>query len=149
MSFSREPAQRLTNAFVVSGGSDAYFYNGTTLAAALVAGGATQVGSLIVAPTAAAITTAVGTVQAAAYAAIPARSATLTDLGTTLTVQVADAADGAVALKLRKVKYQTATSVFVTGYVVEENNYNGGLIGSGTSGGSTAANALKVAVARV
>jgi len=133
----RAPSQRLTNTLVVSSGATASVFSLADLTTQLIAAGAAQIGSLFVAPNAAAIATAAG---AATLLSSPAASATLTDLGKTITIEVSGATDGAVLLKLREVKYQTATSTFLVGYVVVENNYNGGV---------ASANRLKVAVARV
>lgn len=132
----RAPAQRLTNAFSVMPTTVCYVYTLANLSAQLAANSVQQVGSLFVAPTVAAVTTAFG---AASTSTAPA-GATLTDMGKSLTIEVNNATDGAAYVKLQEVKYQTATSVFVTGYVVVENNYNGGMAN---------ANLLKVAVCRV
>lgn len=130
------PAQRLTNAFTVSSSATCYFYALADLTTQLAATNCTQVGSVFVAPTVGAVTTAFA---AATPLASPAASSTLTDLGKTVTIEVNNATDGAAYVKLREVKYQTATSTYKIGYVVVENNYNAGM---------SSANLLKVAVAR-
>jgi hypothetical protein len=96
-------------------------YSLSSLTTQLAAVSAVQIGSLFVALTTGNISTAFG---AASTVATPAAGRTLTDLGKTVTIEVSGATDGACVVKLREVKYQTATSTFVTGYVVIENNYN-------------------------
>ena len=120
----RVPAQRLTNAFVVNPSTAAPVFQLANLTTVFAAQGAQIVGSLFVAPSGTAITNAL----AAATAPTVAVNYSLTDLGKTLTVQVNNATDGACYMKFREIKYQTATSTFVTGYVIVENNYqiNGG-----------------------
>lgn len=133
----RAPAQRKTNAFSVLPTTVCYVFQLANLTSVLTANSVQQVGSLFVAPTVAAVTDAFD--AASAIFSAPA-GATLTDLGKTLTIEVNNATDGAAYVKLQEVKYQTLTSTFVTGYVVVENNYNGGM---------ASGNLLKVAVCRV
>jgi hypothetical protein len=118
MSTHRAPAQRLTNTFVV-GNTAAPVFQLANLTTVFAAQSAQQIGSLFVAPSGTAISNAL----AAATAPTVAVNYSLIDLGKTLTVQVNNATDGACYMKFREVKYQTATSTFVTGYVVVENNY--------------------------
>lgn len=128
----RSYAQRLTNAYAVNAAGTTVLYSLTDLTTQLLAqDGVVQNGHLFSAPTIAAVTTAFA---AATTSALPA-NATLTDLGITVRVVVGDA-----IVKLRQVKYQTNATTFVTGYVVVENNYNGGM---------ASANLLKVGVYRV
>jgi hypothetical protein len=114
------PAQRLTNTFVV-GNTAAPIFQLAYLTQQLTAYGSQQIGSLFVAPTTSAIDNSVG--SAGGIAPTAAVNTSLTDLGKTITVQVNNATDGACYMKFREVKYQTATSTFVTGYVIVENNY--------------------------
>ena len=136
MSSHRAPAQRLTNAFSVMPTTVCYVYTMANLSAQLAANSVQQVGSLFVAPTILAVTNAAGD---ATTSTAPA-GATLTDMGKTITIEVNNATEGPAYVKLQEVKYQTATSTFAIGYVVVENNYNGGM---------ASANLLKVAVSRV
>jgi len=118
--------QRLTNTLVVSS-AGGFLMQASDLSSVLLSasyGLGTQVsGSLVTVPSTAALIAAFQRLQAtSAYSALAA-SATLTDLGKDLLVEVVGSTDGAAAVRLREVKYQTATNTFVTGYVVLENNY--------------------------
>jgi hypothetical protein len=108
-------SQPKTNTLKV-GGTVAPMYTLASIQTALAAQSVVAVGSVFVAPSASAITSAVGSFSSVGNAAV---NTTLTDLGKTLVVEFNDA-----TVKFREVKYQTAATTFVTGYVVVENNWN-------------------------
>ena len=125
-------AQRKTNGFVVNSSASVNLYSLADLTTQLAAVSATQIGSVFVAPTAAAIVTAFA---AASSSVTAAASSTLTDIGKTIVIE---AAGTDAYVTLREVKYMTAVTTFVTGFVVVDNNWN---LASG--------NKIKVLVARV
>jgi hypothetical protein len=124
MSLTRGLNQPITRSLITIASNNIYSLSSLTTQLTTTAV-AQQIGSLFVCSgTTANINTAFG---AASTVATPAAGRTLTDLGKTVTIEIAAAAsstnDGACVVRLREVKYQTATSTFVTGYVVVENNY--------------------------
>lgn len=109
-------SQRKTNNFKADATTSMYALS--TIVAAQAASTA-QLGSVFV--LAAGGSFALG----AAMSTTVTASHTMTDLGKTLVFQIAG--DNAT-IKMQEVKYQTASAVWQTGYVVVENNFNTGAL---------------------
>ena len=132
MSVARGLAQPLTRNLVAIS-STVIFGGANLLAQFTAAAGFQQVGSLVVAPSISALQTAVA-------AAVPLTAAAaginLIDLGKTITIRVADGLNNNASIKMREVKLQNFANSgnsavpFYTGYVVVENNFNGGIVSS-------------------
>jgi len=130
MSVLRGVAQPLTRNLVAI--SSTVIFSGADLLGRFTAANGNQViGSLVIAPT-------ISVLQAAVVAAVPLTAAAagicLIDLGKTITLTVNDGANNNASIKLREVKLQNYLNTgnsnvpFYTGYVVVENNFNGGIV---------------------
>jgi len=128
MSVARGLAQPLTRNLVTV--STTILFNGADILSRFTTANGNQViGSLVIAPSISVLTAAV---LAADASNTIAAGRTLIDVGKTITLTVNDGANNNASIKMREVKFQNninATSVqFVTGYVVVENNFNGGIV---------------------